>query len=133
MKENIFLYIRDSKGNQKWLDKQEKELRKFVEENFKEANISLYQDNVGVLNNREGLNNLLSDIKEKNADWVVVSHIDRLYKIMYENGFEKLNEIVDRILENGAGLISVREGKILRSNRVLEELSRQINEAEEEI
>jgi len=133
MKENIFLYIRDSKGNQKWLDKQEKELRKFVEENFKEANIRLYQDNVGVLDNREGLNNLLSDIKEKNADWVVVSHIDRLYKIMYENGFEKSNEIVDRILENGAGLISVREGKILRSNRVLEELRGQMNETEEEI
>ena len=52
---------------------------------------------------------------------------------MYENGFEKSNEIVDRILENGAGLISVREGKILRSNRVLEELRGQMNETEEEI
>jgi len=131
MKENVFLYIRDSKGNTKWLDKQEKELRSFVEENFKDANITIYQDNVGVLDNREGLNNLLSDIKEKNADWVIVSHVDRLYKILYENGFEKLNEIVDKILENGAGLISVREKKVLRSRKILEELRKQIDETEE--
>lgn len=131
MRKNIFLYIRDSVGNVESLKKQENELKEFIDREFKDANISIYQDVGSVLYKREGLNNLLNDVKEKNVDWVIVSHIDRFYKITYENGEEKLNEIIEEILKNETGIISVRENQCLKSYKELERIKKQIQENEE--
>lgn len=131
MRKNIFLYIRDSVGNVESLKKQENELKEFVDREFKDANISIYRDVGSVLYKREGLNNLLNDVKEKNVDWVIVSHIDRFYKITYENGEEKLNEIIEEILKNETGIISVRENQCLKSYKELERIKKQIQENEE--
>ena len=131
MKNNIFLYIRDSKGNVDFLKKQENELKEFVNTEFEGANLSIYQDIGSVLSEREGLNNLLRDVKEKEVDWVIVSHIDRLYKITYENGIEKLNEILEQILTNGTGVISVRENQCLKSYKELERIKNEMQENEE--
>lgn len=131
-KQKIYIYIRDSKGNANLLKKQENELREFIDKEFNGANVSVYQDTGSVLSKREGLNKLLNDVKENDVDWVIVSHIDRLYKITYENGLEKLNEIVEQILENGTGIISVRENKCLKSYKKLEKIETQIEDENEE-
>ncbi len=131
MEMKIFLYIRDSIGNKENLEKQEKELREFVNKEFKTADISVYKDIGSVLKEREGLDDLLRDIKEKGANWVIVSHIDRFYKVTYEDGMEKLNLIVDEILKNGAGIISVREEKCLKPFKELEKIRKEIEETEE--
>lgn len=110
--QNIFLYIRDSLGRTEQMQKQEIQIREFVEKTFEDPTITVYKDSGSVLEEREGLNNLLKDVKEKTPNWVVVLHIDRLYKATYEDGMEKLNEIVDKILDNGTGIISVKERKI---------------------
>lgn len=131
MEMKVFLYIRDSIGNNDNLKKQEKELREFVNREFEAATISVYKDIGSVLEEREGLNNLLNDIKKKGANWVIVSHIDRFYKITYEKGMEKLNLIVDEILNNGAGIISVREEKCLKPFKELERITEETDETEE--
>lgn len=131
MGKNIFLYIRDSVGNVEFLKKQENELKEFVDREFKNATVSIYQDIGSVLSEREGLNRLLNDVKEKNVDWVIVSHIDRFYKISYENGEEKLNEIIEQILKNETGIISVRENQCLKSYKELEKIKNKLQENEE--
>lgn len=126
--QNIFLYVRDSLGRTEQMEKQETQIREFVESTFENPTITVYKDSGSVLKEREGFNNLLKDVKEKTPNWVVVLHIDRLYKATYENGMEKLNEIVDKILNNGTGIISVKERKVLNP---LVEVQRGIKDMEE--
>lgn len=126
--QNIFLYIRDSLGRTEQMEKQETQVREFVESTFENPTITVYKDNGSVLEERKGLNDLLEDVKEKTPNWVIVLHIDRLYKATYEDGMNKLNEIVDEILNNGTGIISVMERKIASS---LFEIQKGIRDIEE--
>lgn len=104
MKEKLFLFIRDSLGDKDRLKQQEEELREFANAKFKEPDVIVYED----------INKMLQDIENNSVNWVLVTHINRLFRIYPEKGEEglkKLNEIVDRIVNNDTGIISVREEK----------------------
>lgn len=122
LNKKIFLYIRDSLGNEIAMKKQEQELREFAKQEFEDCIISTYRDKGSVLEERKGLNRLLEDVVTEKPSWVIVSHLDRFYKITYENGEKKLDEIVEKILQNEAGVISLKQYICYKSYKELERI-----------
>lgn len=111
-KTNIALYLRDSVGNEESLKKQEKELMDFANKELRNTKVLIYKDICGTDGDRKGLNSLIDSIEKEQIKYVLVVHSNRLYRIYpedVENGMRKLGEIVDKIEEKGAKVISTRE------------------------
>lgn len=123
-KNDVCIYIRDNLGNIDIIDKYKSKLCEFATINMPNLEQKVFIDKGCVLNSeRDILNDLYKHIQEKHTKWVIVPHIDRFYKINYENGFQKPNDIVNKILSYGTGIVSYNEGKVLTSNNKVFELS----------
>ena len=113
-KNDVCIFTRDSLGNEEKINNDKMELVCFASLYLPTLKQVFFLEKGSVLEeNREVLNNLLSHLQQNHTKWVLVPHINRLYRPEYENGMEKLNEIVSQILSTGAGLISYNEKKIL--------------------
>ena len=109
----IAIYIRVSTAEQKIegysFDAQKKRLREYIENNPALKLITkpewLYSDvHTGSDFNREGLQNLLRDVKEKKYDGVIVWKIDRLSRSL-----KHLLNIFETLEDEGVSFISVQE------------------------
>lgn len=101
---NVFLYERDSLGNEKFIKEQDKILRDYVNKEFGECNIKVYIDKCGLSKERNGLKDLLKDLESEKVDWVISTHSNRFYRKNYEQGKEKLKGILKEIKENGSSI-----------------------------
>lgn len=118
--ENIFLYIRDSRGNKKAMEQQEELLKKYIETEFGTANITIYKDECGVLQERPALNRLLDDLKKNKIDWVITAYASRFYLINYEDGKKHLKDIVEEIYNCGTKIAFVAESVKVESKEQID-------------
>lgn len=113
-KNDVCIFTRDSLGNEENLNRDKSDLQEFASSKLPTLKQVFFLEKGSVLEeNREVLNNLFTHLQQKHTKWVLVPHINRIYRPEYENGMEKLNEIVSQILSSGAGIISFKEKKVL--------------------
>lgn len=128
MYNNIFLYERDSMGNDKFLQNQEKILREYIDKEFGKSNIKIYIDKCGLSEERCGLQNLLRDLKNEKVDWVISTHSNRFYRVNYEFGKERLQNILKEIKESGTNIAFASELVKIEKENEIEQYINQINE-----
>ncbi len=117
-KKNICIYIRESKGSESGLKRQEDILTtELAKKYFGDSNIKVFKDSCGCINtDRKGLKELLEFIKYNATQYVLVTHSNRIYRVYNEKGLGELIKIRNQILANGTGIISYDEGMIMESD-----------------
>lgn len=128
MYNNIFLYERDSMGNDKFLQNQEKILREYIDKEFGKSNIKIYRDKCGLSEERCGLQNLLRDLKNEKVDWVISTHSNRFYRVNYKFGKKRLLNILKEIKESGTNIAFASELVKIEKENEIEQYVNQINE-----
>jgi len=101
---NIYLYARDSKGNQDNINKQLKRMMAYIKKEFGEADIKIYIDKSSLLEDCVALERLINDLKSEDVDWVITTNSNRFYRIRYQDGEKKLSEILNSIKKEGANI-----------------------------
>ena len=90
-KKNICIYIRESKGSESGLKRQEDILTtELAKKYFGDSNIKVFKDSCGCINT--------------------------VYRVYNEKGLGELIKIRNQILANGTGIISYDEGMIMESD-----------------
>lgn len=117
-KKNICIYIRESKGSESGLKRQEDILTtELAKKYFGDSNIKVFKDSCGCINtDRKGLKELLEFIKYNATQYILVTHSNRIYRVYNEKGLEELIKIRNQILPNGTGIISYDEEMIMESD-----------------
>lgn len=104
MSGNVFLYERDSKGNQESISNQDNELKEYVNELFEDANIKVYVDQCSLNDGCNALKQLIKDLQNEKVDWVITTNSNRFYRINYNDGMQRLLNILTDINKNGTNI-----------------------------
>ena len=101
---NIYLYARDSKGNQDNINKQLNRMMDYIKKEFGEADIKIYIDKGSLIEDCVALERLINDLKNEDVDWVITPTSNRFYRIKYKDGEKKLSEILNNIKKEGVNI-----------------------------
>lgn len=124
-KYDICIYIRDYLGNIDIVDTYKNKLTAFAKVNLPDYNQVIFIDkDYGIDKNKDILSDLYKHLEERHTKWVIVPHIDKFAKSSYSNGFQSINEITEKILSYGTGIISFNEEKVITPNNKIFELSK---------
>lgn len=104
MSKNVFLYERDSKGNQESISNQDNKLKGYVNELFEDANIKIYVDQCSLNDECKALKQLIKDLQNEKVDWVITTNSNRFYRMNYEDGKQRLLNILTDINKNGTNI-----------------------------
>lgn len=114
---NIFLYERDSIGNQASIFAQDDKLKEYVKNTFGEANIKVYIDQCSLNSECESLKKLVKDLEVEDVDWVATTYSNRFYRLNYKDGRKKLLEILNNINKNGTNIAFSEESIHLKNEQ----------------
>lgn len=116
--QKIVGYVRDTSNNKERLQKQMNEIIDFAKENYnsERENIDIFIDTEPISKNRQGFNQMMENIKQKKYNILLVTHINRLYRIypdekgqLDKKMLKEFNDIKNEIEQQGVSIISIKE------------------------